>query len=106
MSRLFIPNSIALTNFDAVFKDNDFSIDDKTVEISFHPKYVAMHPVGLALYAALSDRYREEGVKTKCMSTIRSLPFRTFNEWDCLLHLATAIRFIRKNTKKRDDLFR
>jgi anti-sigma regulatory factor (Ser/Thr protein kinase) len=77
MSKLFIPNSVALSNFDSVFKNNDFAVDDKNVEIRFHPRYVAMHPVGLALYAALGDRYREENVKTSAFIDykIPSIPY-------------------------------
>src|SRR5260370_16408040 len=77
MSKLFIPNSIALSNFDSVFKNNDFQFTDKKVEIRFHPRYVAMHPVGLALYAALGDRYREENIKTDdyISYSIPSIPY-------------------------------
>jgi anti-sigma regulatory factor (Ser/Thr protein kinase) len=77
MARLFIPNSVALSNFDSVFKNNDFELTDKKVEIRFHPRYVAMHPIGLALYAALGDRYREENVETDAYIdySIPSIPY-------------------------------
>ncbi len=77
MSLLYIPNSIALSNFDSVFKQNDFNFSDGKVEIQFHPKYVAMHPVGLALYAAFGDYFRLNGIKTSATINyeIRSIPY-------------------------------
>src|ERR1700726_2247592 len=77
MSRLYIPNSIALRNFDSLFKDNDFDFSDKNVDISFHPRYVAMHPVGLAFYAAVGDRFRDERITTKATISykIPSIPY-------------------------------
>lgn len=77
MGSLFIPNSVALRNFDAVFKSNDFDFSDGEVKISFHPKYVAMHPVGLALYAALGDHFRLKGIKTTATINfkIKSIPY-------------------------------
>ena len=55
MGNLYIPNSIALRNFDTLFKKNDFDFSDGKVKISFHPSYVAMAPVGIAFYAAIGD---------------------------------------------------
>jgi anti-sigma regulatory factor (Ser/Thr protein kinase) len=77
MSKLYIPNSIALRNFDSLFRDNDFDFGDKTVDISFHPRYVAMHPVGLAFYAAIGDRFRDEEITTKASISysIPSMPY-------------------------------
>ncbi len=77
MSLLQIPNSVALRNFDAVFRNNDFVINDKNVDIRFHPRYVAMHPVGLALYAAIGDRFNQEGIETnmEIHTSIRSIPY-------------------------------
>lgn len=77
MSKLFIPNSVALRNFDSIFVNNDFDFTDNNAEIRFHDTYVAMHPVGIALYAALGDRFRAEGIKTKafCNKKISSLPY-------------------------------
>jgi hypothetical protein len=46
MSNLYIPNSVALRNFDTIFKNNDFDFSDKKVSVSFYDKYIAMHPVG------------------------------------------------------------
>ncbi len=77
MSTLYIPNSIALRNFDSVFKSNDFDFSDGSVDIRFHPKYVAMHPVGLALYAALGDHFRQRSIKSNATINyaIRSIPY-------------------------------
>jgi anti-sigma regulatory factor (Ser/Thr protein kinase) len=77
MSTLYIPNSIALRNFDSVFTDNNFDFSDKKVRIEFHPTYVAMHPVGLALYAAFGDYFRLNEIKTSAAINprIRSIPY-------------------------------
>ena len=45
MSELYIPNSIALRNFDSIFSNNTFDFTDKEVSIRFHSNYVAMHPI-------------------------------------------------------------
>ena len=77
MSQLYIPNSIALRNFDALFSSNKFDFSDRKVDIRFHPRYVAMHPVGLAFYAALADRFTTEAVETTAAINrkIRSIPY-------------------------------
>jgi len=77
MSKLYIPNSVALRNFDALFKGNDFLFNNGKVEINFHPNYVALHPVGLAFYAALSDLLRIKGCKFKgkINYSMRSIPY-------------------------------
>ncbi|MGA2171929.1 MAG: ATP-binding protein [Sedimentisphaerales bacterium] len=77
MSRLYIPNSIALRNFDSIFKHNNFDFSDKKVEIHFHPTYVAMHPVGLVLYASLGDYFRKNGIETSATINyeIKSIPY-------------------------------
>lgn len=77
MSTLYIPNSIALRNFDSVFKSNDFRFSDGNVDIRFHPKYVAMHPVGLALYAALGDYFRQNDIQSNAVMNLRipSIPY-------------------------------
>ena len=77
MSTLYIPNSIALRNFDSVFKYNNFDFSDKKVEIRFHSKYVAMHPVGLVLYASLGDYFRLNEIETSATINyqIRSIPY-------------------------------
>ncbi|WP_061250149.1 ATP-binding protein [Leptospira alstonii] len=54
-----VPNSIALRNFDSVFKDNKTFYDNPgPISFYFHNKYIAMHPIGLAFYAALYDFYK------------------------------------------------
>jgi hypothetical protein len=77
MSRLFIPNSVALRSFDSIFKNNDFVFENEEVDIRFHPTYVAMHPIGIAFYAALGDLWREKKVKTNAEINydIRSIPY-------------------------------
>ena len=77
MSTLYIPNSIALRNFDSIFKNNSFDFSDKQVDIRFHPKYVAMHPVGLVFYASLGDYFRLNGINTTATINydIKSIPF-------------------------------
>jgi hypothetical protein len=63
MGNLYIPNSVALRNFDTVLKNNDFMFSDKNVNITFHDKYIAMHPIGLAFYTAIGDFIRENNFK-------------------------------------------
>lgn len=77
MSELYIPNSISLRNFDTIFTRNDFIFQDKDVNISFHPSYVAMHPVGLAFYAALMDYWKENDIKRDATIdySIKSIPY-------------------------------
>jgi len=77
MSELYIPNSIALRNFDSIFSNNTFDFTDKNVSIRFHSNYVAMHPVGLAFYAALGDFFRLNQIQTKAKInfSIRSIPY-------------------------------
>lgn len=77
MSSLYIPNSVALRNFDTLFSSNDFDFQDGRVDINFHPRYVAMHPVGLAFYAALADYCKQNSIKTtaRINYSIRSIPY-------------------------------
>ncbi len=77
MGKLYIPNSIALRNFDSIFVNNNFDFSDKQADIGFHPNYVAMHPVGLAFYAAMGDLFRLNGIKTHASINykIRSIPY-------------------------------
>lgn len=77
MSELYIPNSIALRNFDSIFSNNTFDFTDKKVRISFHSNYVAMHPIGLAFYAALGDCFRLNQIKSTARINykIRSIPY-------------------------------
>lgn len=77
MSRLYIPNSVALRNFDALFKENDFVFDNGRVEINFHPNYVALHPVGLAFYAGISDilKMKDCEFKGEINTYMKSIPY-------------------------------
>lgn len=76
MSQLYIPNSIALCNFDSIFKNNTFNFSDKKIAVSFHPKYVAMHPIGLAFYAALGDYWKENNCElTGKINKISTIPY-------------------------------
>jgi anti-sigma regulatory factor (Ser/Thr protein kinase) len=77
MSRLYIPNSLALTNFEGIFKHNDFDFSDKNVGIEFHRKYVAMHPMAISFFAAWRDYFKENGIKQtgKIDKAIRSIPY-------------------------------
>jgi len=65
MRNLFIPNAIYLKSIETLFTRNesfDVSGDDQ-IKVEFHPTCVAMHPIGLAFYAAISDNCRKNGVK-------------------------------------------
>ena len=77
MSELYIPNSIALRNFDSIFKNNSFDFSDRKVNITCHPDYVAMHPIGLAFYAALGDHFFYNDIETNLEINyeIRSIPY-------------------------------
>ena len=77
MATLYIPNSVNLRNFDALFRDNSFDFSDGHAEIRFHPTMVALHPVGLAFYAALGDRLQAAGVRTtaEINERIHTIPF-------------------------------
>lgn len=77
MTEFFVPNSVALRNFDTILNKNTFGPWHREVHVRFHPKYVAMHPVGLALMAALGDIWRKEGVELSGTldRNIRSIPY-------------------------------
>lgn len=78
MAKLYIPNSVALRNFDSLYKENNFEFDvDKTIDLAFHPNYVALHPVALAFYAAIGDLIAENGyvLGGTINPQIRSIPY-------------------------------
>jgi anti-sigma regulatory factor (Ser/Thr protein kinase) len=77
MSNLYIPNSISLRNFESIFTNNNFDFTDKDVHITFHHKYVAMHPIGIVFYAALHDYFIENGIKYdgRINKSITSIPY-------------------------------
>ena len=90
MSTLYIPNSVALRNFDAIFTNNTFDFSDKKIRISFHNNYVALHPVGLAFYAAIADIIRANNCDYSA-SIKRSIPSIPYLQ--------------RMNMKRQDVLF-
>ena len=77
MTRINIPNSVGLKNFEALFKNNTFDFSDGMAELSFHPSYVGLHPVSLAYYAALADQFAESGIQVtgKINMELSSIPF-------------------------------
>lgn len=77
MARLWIPNSVGIHNFGALFKNNDYNFSDNHVDIRFHKDYVAMHPIGLAFYAAIGDTIKDRGMTTTAAINykVKSIPF-------------------------------
>jgi hypothetical protein len=77
VSSLYIPNSIALRNFDSLFIKNTFDFSDKKVDITFHDRYIAMHPIALAFYAALADQFSENemAITATINYKIRTIPY-------------------------------
>ena len=77
MGTLYIPNSVSLRSFDTLFQNNDFDFSDGTIDVSFHPSYVAMAPVGLAFYAAIGDLIILNNLEKKgaLNHSIRSIPY-------------------------------
>ena len=63
MINVSIPNSVSLNNFENIFKGNSFEFKGDDVSFSFHPKYIAMHPVGIAFLAAIGDLIKINGSK-------------------------------------------
>ncbi|MFZ1431657.1 MAG: hypothetical protein WAS21_33460 [Geminicoccaceae bacterium] len=58
--KIFLPNSANLQNITGLIKGVDFS-SPRTLEFSMHPKWVAVHPVVLAMTACLAMKFREGG---------------------------------------------
>lgn len=58
--KLFLPNSANLQNITGLFAGLDMS-DPATLEFSMHPKWVAVHPVVLAMTASLDAQVRANG---------------------------------------------
>lgn len=77
MGQLYVPNSVAPVNFESIFKNNTFDFRDGRAEVAFHPTYVAMHPIGLAFYAALSDYFHQNGIQIEgsINTRISSIPY-------------------------------
>lgn len=77
MSTLYIPNSVALRNFDSIFKNNNFDFSDGNIDIRFHDKYIALHPIGLAFYAAIYDIIKKNNYQRNASINreIKSIPY-------------------------------
>lgn len=58
--KIFLPNSANLQNITALLTVMDLT-DPDTLEFSMHPKWVAVHPVVLAMTACLAAKFRESG---------------------------------------------
>lgn len=77
MGSLYVPNSVALRNFDNLFQRNNFDFSDGTIDISFHRSYVAMAPVGVAFYAAIGDLIASKNIQHSgnISLAIRTIPY-------------------------------
>jgi anti-sigma regulatory factor (Ser/Thr protein kinase) len=60
--RIFLPNSANLQNVTAFLSGLDLS-DQSILEFGMHSRWVAVHPVVLAMTAALATKYQESGGK-------------------------------------------
>ncbi len=58
--KIFLPNSANLQNITALLRQMDLE-SPEVMEFSMHPKWVAVHPVVLAMTACLATRFREGG---------------------------------------------
>lgn len=58
--KLHLPNSANLQNITGIFRHMDLS-DPGVLEFSMHPKWVAVHPVVIAMTACLATKVRESG---------------------------------------------
>ena len=58
--KLFLPNSANLQNITGILRHLDLS-DVRVLEFSMHPKWVAVHPVVLAMTACLATKVRASG---------------------------------------------
>ncbi|CAN5754025.1 hypothetical protein BH24ACT5_BH24ACT5_07000 [soil metagenome] len=59
---IFVPNSAHLLNVENFFRSIDFS-DPTTLHITFHPKWVSVHPIVLATVVCLGIDARRRGVQ-------------------------------------------
>lgn len=77
MGKLYIPNSVSIRNFDNIFINNNFDFSDGEFDVSFHPNYVAMAPVGIAFYAALGDLIQLHNINNigRINQEMRSIPY-------------------------------
>lgn len=58
--KVFLPNSANLQNITGLLSGLDLS-NSKTFDFSMHKKWVAVHPVVLAMTACLAEKFREGG---------------------------------------------
>jgi anti-sigma regulatory factor (Ser/Thr protein kinase) len=58
--KVFLPNSANLQNVTGFLRGLDLS-NPEVLEFSMHPKWVAVHPVVLAITASLATKFRESG---------------------------------------------
>jgi anti-sigma regulatory factor (Ser/Thr protein kinase) len=73
--RIFLPNSANLQNITALFRGMDLS-DPDTLQFSMHPRWVAVHPVVLAMAACLASSCRAAGGAVRGTATpVKTLPY-------------------------------
>lgn len=73
--RVFLPNSANLQNITALLTHIDFS-NPHEFHFSMHPRWVAVHPVALAMTACLAANFREGGGKIQGAATeVPTLPY-------------------------------
>ncbi len=63
--RIYLPTTAHLGNIDAFLKSIETS-DLSELKIAFHPKWVSVHPIVLALVASLGESLKQRGVKILC----------------------------------------
>jgi anti-sigma regulatory factor (Ser/Thr protein kinase) len=73
--RIFLPNSANLQNITGLFKAWDLS-DPDSMHFTMHERWVAVHPVVLAMTACLAAKFRAGGGRvTGGATTVPSLPY-------------------------------
>lgn len=73
--KIRLPNSANLQNITALLKDLDLT-DPSHLEFSMHPKWVAVHPVVLAMTACLAQTVRDHGGDVSGSATrVATLPY-------------------------------
>jgi len=73
--QVFLPNSAFIGNIEGSLRHLDTTQDD-FLRVSFHEKWVSVHPVVLAITACLADHVRNGGGEVEAdVPKIRSLPY-------------------------------
>ena len=73
--QVFLPNSAFIGNIEGFLRHLDTTQDD-FLRVSFHEKWVSVHPVVLAITACLADHVRNGGGEVEAeVPKIRSLPY-------------------------------